>query len=188
MPEPSFAEAAEILDPDAAHDPAAPFRWPIPQNRRDPWINLERSYPIVISTIEKNLIGVFESQVWSDALLAKSKLAYQYFAFSGGLATTIRPYVSDEVRAVFERNRDQWLAETSTLSSLTDVAMHPAYQEIIGLGPEVLPLIFQDLQQQPAFWFWALAAITRHTPEHAEGDFESARAAWLKWGQDHGYI
>jgi hypothetical protein len=184
--EPNFPQGADIVDQDATEG-SAHFPWPVPQTRRDPWIHLERSYPVVISPIEKNLVTVFESQLWNDALLAKSKLAY-YFSWSGEMAVAGKPYVSDEVRAVFERNRNQWLTETSTLSSLTDVAMHPAYQEIIGLGPEVLPLIFQDLEQQPAFWFWALAAITRQTPDHEEGNFESARAAWLKWGRDHGYI
>lgn len=95
---------------------------------------------------------------------------------------------SDQTRTVFEKNRDRWLAETSTFSSLTDIAMHPAYQEIIGLGPDVLPLIFRDLEERPGFWFWALAAITRQTPEHEEGDVESARHAWLNWARAHGHI
>jgi hypothetical protein len=99
----------------------------------------------------------------------------------------VEPSIVD-LRSVFEGKRDQWLAETSDLSSLSDAAMHPAYQEIIGLGPAVLPLIFEDLAQRPVFWFWALAAITRETPEHEEGDFESARRAWLDWGRARGYL
>jgi hypothetical protein len=95
---------------------------------------------------------------------------------------------TDHVANVFKKNRDLWLVETSTYSSLTDIAMHPAYQEIIGLGPDVLPLIFRDLEEQPRFWFWALAAITRHTPDHEEGNFESARHAWLEWAREQGYL
>jgi hypothetical protein len=41
-----------------------------------------------------------------------------------------------------------------------DMVTHPAYQQIIGLGKEALPLLFGELRRAPDHWFWALRAIT----------------------------
>ena len=116
-----------------------------------------------------------------------AKIVMSYFSTASEAETPV-VVATDQVRAVFERNRDRWLAETVASSSLEQMAMHPAYQEIIGLGEAALPLIFTELERRPAFWFWALAAITRHTPDHEEGNFESAREAWLAWGREHEYL
>ncbi len=40
----------------------------------------------------------------------------------------------------------------------------PAYQEIIGLGPAVVPLVLRELEQRPAHWFSALRALTGADP------------------------
>lgn len=45
-----------------------------------------------------------------------------------------------------------------------EMAMHPAYQRIIGLGPEVAPLLLRELERQPDHWFWALKALTGADP------------------------
>lgn len=41
--------------------------------------------------------------------------------------------------------------------------MHPAYQQIIGMGPAVVPLLLNDLVRTRSHWFWALRAITGKT-------------------------
>ena len=64
----------------------------------------------------------------------------------------------------FTRLAAQWRSETALFSSVTEMAMHPAYQAIIGLGPEVVPLLIRDLAGQPSHWFWALKAITGIDP------------------------
>ena len=67
--------------------------------------------------------------------------------------------------------------------------MHPAYQQIIGMGEYALPLIFQALQREPDHWFWALGAITGENPvpdAHA-GDLDAMTSDWLSWGDAHGY-
>src|SRR5438552_1282659 len=63
---------------------------------------------------------------------------------------------------------ETWKRETELLSSIQQVAMTPAYQEIIGLGQAVVPLILQDLRREPEHWFWALAAITGENPVRTE--------------------
>ena len=41
-----------------------------------------------------------------------------------------------------------WHRETDHLSSMSDASRHPAYQEIIQLGPDVLPLLLRDLNHR----------------------------------------
>lgn len=97
-------------------------------------------------------------------------------------------YTAEQLNQIFIENRDTWLREMPSSSSIEDVVLHPSYQRIIGLGPQVLPLILRDLEARPVFWFWALGAITGHLPDHEAGDFESARRAWLEWGRQNAHI
>jgi hypothetical protein len=70
------------------------------------------------------------------------------------------------------------------------MVMHPKYQSIIGMGPDVLPIIFRELQEKPGHWFWALQAITEEDPTRPEdaGDLQKMRAAWLGWAKERGYL
>jgi len=67
--------------------------------------------------------------------------------------------------------------------------MHPAYQQIIGIGDAVVPLILQELKCAPDHWFWALNAITGvdPVPESGRGVMNEMVKAWLDWGTEHGY-
>jgi len=65
---------------------------------------------------------------------------------------------------------------------------HPAYQQIIALGPPVIPLILRELRERPDHWFWALNAITGEDPVGPEDDFDQAVEAWLRWGRERGYL
>jgi len=82
-----------------------------------------------------------------------------------------------------------WIEETSFLSSAKEMAMHPAYQQIIGMGKDVIPLILWQLEKNPNHWFWALKAITGEDPVKPEdrGKVGKMAEAWLKWGKEHGY-
>lgn len=90
----------------------------------------------------------------------------------------------------FHELAEQWRAETVLMSFVQDMALHPAYQQIIGLGPDAVPLILGELQREPDHWFWALNAITREDPTGPEdaGDIEKMTKKWLKWGRERGYI
>jgi hypothetical protein len=82
-----------------------------------------------------------------------------------------------------------WRAETSHLSSTTALINHPAYQEIISLGPAVVPLVLRELEQRPAHWFTALRELTGANPmDPADcGKVRKIADAWLRWGRAHGY-
>lgn len=77
-----------------------------------------------------------------------------------------------------------------TSSSVVALAMHPAYQRIIGQGKAALPFILNQLERAPDHWFWALSAITGEDPvaEEDRGDLEAMARSWLAWGRQCGYI
>ena len=75
------------------------------------------------------------------------------------------------------------------LLNVTQKCTHPAYQQIIGMGWEVLPLILRDLKESNADWFWALTAITGANPISTEiaGNITRMTEAWLQWARAKGY-
>lgn len=104
------------------------------------------------------------------------------------LVTRIMRAVDDaeELRKRFNRLAAQWTAETGYLSSTTKMAEHPAYQEIIGFGLDVVPLILEELELRSGHWFLALRSITEvdPVPECDRGNVEKMREAWLEWGKN----
>ena len=83
----------------------------------------------------------------------------------------------------------QWRTDTRFLSSMTQMALHPAYQQILGMGPQVVPLLLRELDRNPDHWFWALTAITGADPIKPEdrGHLRKMSEAWLQWGREHGF-
>ncbi len=83
----------------------------------------------------------------------------------------------------------QWKEATQLISSITDMATHPAYQRIIGMGHAALPWLFDELRRDPDQWFWALKAITGEDPVAPadRGNLHRMAQVWLDWARDHGY-
>lgn len=73
-----------------------------------------------------------------------------------------------ERSARFGRLAAKWKEERQFLSSSTQMAMCPSYQQIFGMGRDALPLIFHELANEPDHWFWALKSITGEDPVPAE--------------------
>src|SRR5437660_2944088 len=69
-----------------------------------------------------------------------------------------------EIAVRFADLARRWREETGMLSSSTARAMHPAYKQVIGLGPAVLPILLKQIEYEPEAWFWALKAITGDDP------------------------
>lgn len=106
------------------------------------------------------------------------------------IAVTVSDRTAQEnLTSHFARLADRWRRETAMLSSVTQIAMHPAYQEIIGMGQDAVPLILRELEQRPDHWFWALRAITSADPILPEqrGKVDEMAAAWLTWEREQGY-
>jgi len=83
-----------------------------------------------------------------------------------------------------QRFRDlvrQWKEATTFTSSGTEIALHPAYQQIIGMGKEAIPLILEELQRKEDHWFWARKSITGADPVPPGecGSLPKKTATWL---------
>jgi hypothetical protein len=83
---------------------------------------------------------------------------------------------------------DQWKEATIFTSSGTELVLHPAYQQIIGMGPEALPLILDELHREEDHWFWALKSITGEDPvaPSDRGNLPKMTEAWLRWARTPG--
>jgi hypothetical protein len=83
----------------------------------------------------------------------------------------------------------QWAADTMHMSCVSDMTSHPSYRAVIDLGLPAVPLILDQLERDPDFWFEALRAITGQDPvlEEDIGDLPRMTQAWLDWGEQNGY-
>lgn len=100
------------------------------------------------------------------------------------------PTTRHSLRDRFADLAETWRYETAFTSSLNEIVMNRAYQQIIGLGPNVIPLILLDLHKQPDHWFWALKALTAADPVQPEdrGDITRMADAWVEWGKMVKYL
>jgi hypothetical protein len=96
----------------------------------------------------------------------------------------------DRRRKQFNRLAHRWREETQWLSSTTDIAMHPDYQSIVGMGPEALPMIVKELRDNSGHWYWALKAISNEDPVPPcdRGAIKRMKIAWLRWAEQKGII
>lgn len=90
----------------------------------------------------------------------------------------------------FHRLADEWSKETANVSSLTAMANHPKYREIVAMGWAAVPLLLKDLQQSTRFWFPALEEITGIRPfdPRDAGNGKRMIEAWTKWGKRKQFI
>jgi hypothetical protein len=88
----------------------------------------------------------------------------------------------------FRRLAEQWYHETGMISMIHKKSMHPAYQRIIGMGKDALPFIFHEMKKKRAHWLWALSAIIDDDIAKPEHTLTEACEAWIKWGENNGYI
>ena len=95
-----------------------------------------------------------------------------------------------ELERAFAELAGEWRSQTAAMSSASQMARHPAYQRIIGLGEAVVPLILRELERRPDHWFRALREITGDNPVALEdaGKVRKMADAWLAYGRARGYI
>jgi hypothetical protein len=83
-----------------------------------------------------------------------------------------------------------WRQETAYLSSGTQITGHPAYQELIALGPAALPFLFRELEQTgDGHMSNALSTITGAYPVPADerGQIRKIAESWLRSARENGY-
>lgn len=97
-------------------------------------------------------------------------------------------HTRDEYR--FDRLCSIWKRDCAFKSSISEISMHAAYQEIIGMGEVAIPFILKELKRELDHWFWALTYISGQNPipSWARGKMKVMKDAWLSWGEENGYI
>ncbi len=95
----------------------------------------------------------------------------------------------ETVEERFHRLAAAWHKAVAHHSSTTIRNSHPAYQEIISLGPDVVPLLLRDMKEHHTHWFHALHQITgaNPIPAAAAGNIGKMVDAWLCWAKDRNY-
>src|SRR5712692_351154 len=95
----------------------------------------------------------------------------------------------ERIEEKFQRLAAVWRAETAYVSSSSDLVAHAAFQEIVGMGPAVIPLLLAELEKRTGHWHRALRRITGAdpVPPAARGNIGKTAEAWLRWGKEQGY-
>jgi hypothetical protein len=86
----------------------------------------------------------------------------------------------------------QWRKERGVTSSPVQMAMCPAYQQIMTMEGAI-PLILHQLESEgddPDHWFWALRFLADTDPvsSNDRGNMKKMAEAWLDWGRRHFYV
>jgi hypothetical protein len=96
---------------------------------------------------------------------------------------------AETIEEQFQRLASLWRAQTSYVSSSSELVAHPAFQEIIRLGSPIIPLLLRELENRTGHWHRALRQITGAdpVPPADRGNLDKAAEAWLRWGKEQGY-
>jgi hypothetical protein len=105
------------------------------------------------------------------------------------MANVIMKPPHETVEEHFNRLANDWQSAVAHLSSSTRRDNHPAYQEIIAIGLQVVPFLLRDLELNQRHWFTALSVITGVNPiaRQDAGNIPLMTQAWLNWGKNEGY-
>ena len=128
-----------------------------------------------------------ESQAFSHPMRRLIKVGLNW-----GIPTSITETnamdLPDTATEQFHRLAAVLQEECAFLSSMDEVAQHPAYRQIVEMGDRALPLILRELDQGPAHWFWALHEITRENPvlPNHRGYVKEMAQDWLNWARRTG--
>lgn len=108
---------------------------------------------------------------------------------TAAILSHLTKYEPDDLERIFNQLVQSVLSETRAESSTNRIAIHPAYQQIIGLGQPAVPLLLREVERRSGRWFWALKSITREDPVPASdrGRTKKMIDAWLAWGKQNGY-
>ena len=165
----------------------------------------ESAEQIVILDVRRRISVLMEQLVGQLLLLMGSYKSYRSsMALVGGLQNlgisvgTPSGYIGtappdwqgiQSTKEEFDRLADEWINDRPRGVDLADMAMHPAYQQIIGMGPTAVPWLLERLENNLDHWFWALNAITRSedvVPDESSGDLIKMANTWLSWGERRG--
>ncbi|GEM_PF-1024546 len=114
-------------------------------------------------------------------LIVQSKFCIYHTATSAATTRTFHP--TEEIARRFRSLADEWYRDRPR-GDLHRMCEHPAYQQVIDLGWDVVPYVIEELNRKPEHWFRALARITgakNVVPEESRGKLPEMAAAWVTW-------
>jgi len=138
----------------------------------------------VITEYDKHLMTILETKKDEPA-----KPVLDDFSFLDHFNKSYWALVGSSIEQQFNEWARTWRNEMGPVSSVSKMCDHPAYRNIVQMGPTALPLIFHSLALFPNHWFLALLEIVGHSPilpEH-RGKIDEMAQDWLKWADEHGY-
>jgi hypothetical protein len=96
---------------------------------------------------------------------------------------------AETLQEKFLRLASAWRDDTAYVSSSSEITGHPAFQEIVSMGPAVIPLILRELEKRTGHWHRVLRQITGAdpVPPAERGNTAKAAEAWLHWAKEQGY-
>ena len=165
------------------------------QFHRADWRGTLNVEPIVIATRRSVGSTCLSDQSWFTAGMGLDMLMFQtrvHFAWDeveSAPGAFVGTGTDLGLQSTFEELAAQWKKDVRFESSVEKMAMHPAYQRIIGLGPSVISLVLEALSAEADHWFWALQALTGENPvsESSAGNIKLMAGEWQEWASDHGY-
>ena len=136
----------------------------------------EHALPNTISTHSLNVIGVMAGLIGTTINSAVS-------------VRKATPIFKDATVEKFAGLVKEWQSTRNPVDSGIDMFTNAAYQKIIGMGHEVVPLILKELEVNVDYWFWALKAITGKDPvlPAHRGRLRLMSKDWLGWAKKQGY-
>jgi hypothetical protein len=130
---------------------------------------------------------IWKQKIFPEQFLLQTNTPYKSKAITIPKSTVLLRQA--ELKEIFIKLAHQWRSETKHMSLMSDIILHTAYQQIIGMGADAVPFILEELSKEPEHWFWALRSITGVNPIKPEdrGRLKKMAEAWLDWGKQHGY-
>lgn len=140
--------------------------------------------------LRQSLFRPAQSKDWSNAAFSVA-IAYWTVAVQSQLQFVQKsvPIFKPHAIKKFNQLKANWRETRDEVGSILEICTTPAYQQIIGMGQDAVPLILRELERELDHWFWALAAITGENPvqEKHRGQIKLMAQDWLTWAKKQGY-
>ena len=95
----------------------------------------------------------------------------------------------DEPQNRFDELARNWKQGTLVMSSSPQIYEHDAYRQIVDLGEQVLPFIFDELRRSnDIHWIQALEEISDFRRPKSGATPDAVIQAWLRWGNARGLV
>jgi hypothetical protein len=124
---------------------------------------------------------------WAQPVETGGKVVLMVASSESPSAVTI----STNTEEAFQRLVTDWRDRTAHLSLFNGKYTDMAYFQLVGMGKEILPLVFQELEETTSDWFVLLAAVAREDapviPAEDNGRARRIANIWMEWGRERGY-